>query len=296
MCGRTNHATKPTKPTSTPATCRQRRPGQSVHRSASRRDPVFQQDGATTIATAIAPDRGDDDRRRACFTFGSRSLQYKPLCRVRSTNPSAQPGHEPGDERTDRRQQCAACLTRTSARSQVMAKSTGTPMRNTIASMRAASSAPRNSPAASATRHDGNTRGVTINHNAVNSDDLRRDLGIGVARERDLRDDEREREHRRRARRADGGRVATRARRTRATRCPPSTSGAWKSPASPLIAYASASTTGSRCANWNCRCSVLHLIDAERVEPDGRFVRERADTRFHRQAIRRARSSVPAFA
>ena len=77
---------------------------------------------------------------------------------------------------------------------------------------------------------------------------------------------------------------------------PPSTSGAWNSPASPPIAYASASTTGQQVRELELQRSVGHLVDgrASRSRPSAPVAN--GPTRgLHRRANRRARSSAPVF-
>ena len=101
------------------------------------------------------------------------------------------------DERDDRRQERPAAFRRSTAQPRDARRSAGTPIRKTTASMRVASSAPRNRPATSASRQRGSTRGDDEQPQRGEQQDLRRDLRVRVARERDLREDEREREHRR---------------------------------------------------------------------------------------------------
>ena len=140
-------------------------------------------------------------------------------------------------------------------------------MRNTIASMRVASSAPRNRPATSATRHLRQHARRDEQPQRGEQQDLRRDLRVGVARERDLRDDEREREHRRQ-REQRPAEAAPREHEEREQRDPAEHLGRVEQPGVALDRVRLGEHDRQQVRELELQRPVLHLVDGERVEAD----------------------------
>ena len=164
---------------------RSRRP--SPRRAASRRSAGRGGTRSCAATTSVKPEH--DARNQPDAARGAAERDRSSIARV-------------GDEPHDRR---------TAARDPVSAAS---------ASMRAACNMPRTRPATSATRGRRNARSIGEDPQPGEDQHLHRDLGVGVARERHLREAGTRSSRARRARRTGCARAATPRRRTRAARPP----------------------------------------------------------------------------